>query len=60
MMLSGAVRDSNRYCEASGSGETSQLCRRDLQDKIEATTRENAEVYEKDGRFAFPHTILLV
>ena len=32
----------------------------DLQDKIEATTRENAEVYEKDGRFAFPHTILLV
>jgi SAM-dependent methyltransferase len=31
----------------------------DVQDRIEATTRENAKGYEQDGRFAFPHTILL-
>jgi hypothetical protein len=31
----------------------------DVQDRIEATTRENAKAYEQDGQFAFPHTILL-
>jgi len=31
----------------------------DVQGRIEATTRENAEAYEQDGRFAFPHSILL-
>jgi SAM-dependent methyltransferase len=30
-----------------------------VQDRIEATTRENARPYEQDGLFAFPHTILL-
>ncbi len=31
----------------------------DVQDRIEATTRENAKAYEQGGCFAFPHTILL-
>jgi SAM-dependent methyltransferase len=31
----------------------------DVQDRIEATTRENAQRYEQRGRFEFPHTILL-
>jgi SAM-dependent methyltransferase len=31
----------------------------DVQDRIEATTRENARQYLQRGRFEFPHTILL-
>lgn len=32
---------------------------RELQDRIEATTRENAKPYEHAGRFAFPHSVLV-
>lgn len=32
----------------------------DVQDKIEATTRENAKAYEHEGEFVFPHSVLLV
>ncbi len=31
----------------------------ETQAKIEATTRENAQPYEQDGQFVFPHTALL-
>jgi ubiquinone/menaquinone biosynthesis C-methylase UbiE len=31
----------------------------EVQDKIEATTRENARPYEQSSRFVFPHSILL-
>ncbi len=31
---------------------------REVQDKIEKTTRENAKPYERDGQFAFPHSVL--
>ena len=31
----------------------------EVQDKIDATTRQNARQYEKDGRFEFPHEVLL-
>jgi len=27
--------------------------------QVEATTRENAEPYEQDGQFVFPHSALL-
>jgi SAM-dependent methyltransferase len=30
-----------------------------LQDKIEASTRENAQLYEENGRFTFPHSALV-
>ena len=30
----------------------------ETQTKIEETTRENAQLYEQDGRYAFPHSIL--
>jgi SAM-dependent methyltransferase len=30
----------------------------ELQTKIKETTRENAQPYEKDGRYTFPHSIL--
>jgi len=30
----------------------------EVQTKIEASTRENAQPYEKDGRYTFPHSIL--
>ena len=32
---------------------------RDVQDKIEATTRENARPYEDGAGFSFPHTVLV-
>jgi SAM-dependent methyltransferase len=32
---------------------------KEIQDKIEATTRQNAQPYGKDSRFAFPHSVLL-
>jgi len=31
----------------------------ELQDKIAATTRENAQPYARSGQFLFPHTVLL-
>ena len=31
----------------------------EIQEKIKETTRENAQTYEQDGRFAFPHSVLL-
>ena len=31
----------------------------ELQDRIAATTRENARPFERDGQFLFPHSILL-
>jgi SAM-dependent methyltransferase len=31
----------------------------ETQEKIEETTRENAEPYRQDGRFVFPHTAIL-
>jgi len=31
----------------------------ETQEKIKETTRENAQPYKQDGRFAFPHTALL-
>lgn len=30
----------------------------DVQDRIEATTRENSKAYEQDGQFVFPHSVL--
>lgn len=30
----------------------------ELQTRIKETTRENARPYERDGRYAFPHSIL--
>jgi SAM-dependent methyltransferase len=30
-----------------------------VQDRIEATTRANAAAYQRDGRFVFPHSVLL-
>lgn len=31
----------------------------EIQDKIEGTTRENAEPFEQNGRYAFPHSALV-
>jgi hypothetical protein len=31
----------------------------EVQDKIKATTRENAQPYAQSGQFVFPHAILL-
>ncbi len=31
----------------------------EIQEKIKETTRENAQPYEQDGKFVFPHTVLL-
>ena len=31
----------------------------DVQDRIKESTRENAKPYEKDGRYEFPHSVLL-
>jgi hypothetical protein len=31
----------------------------EMRDKIEVTTRENLEPYEKDGGYSFPHEVLL-
>jgi len=32
----------------------------DVQDRIEASTRENAEAFEQGGQYVFPHTVLVV
>jgi len=30
----------------------------EIQTRIEETTRENAEPFQQDGRYSFPHSIL--
>jgi hypothetical protein len=41
------------------TGPTSQHFAEELQEKVKATTRENAKAFEKDGQYEFPHSLVV-